>query len=44
MTRRPARRRESWLLGVARVVGAVLGWFAFTGLFTVVLMLLGVKR
>lgn len=44
MSRRPAKRRESWLLGVGRAIGAALGWFAFTGLFTVVLMLLGVKR
>jgi uncharacterized membrane-anchored protein YjiN (DUF445 family) len=32
------------LLGVARVVGALVGWFAFTGLFTVALMLLGIHR
>lgn len=44
MTRRPARRREPWLLGVARALAAVVGWFLFVGLFTVVLMLLGVKR
>ena len=44
MTRRPVRRREPWPLGVLRVLGALVGWFAFTGLFALVLMLAGVKR
>ena len=44
MTRRPVRRREPWLLGVLRVLGALAGWFLFTGLFTLVLMLAGVRR
>ena len=44
MTRRCARRREPWLLGVARALGALAGWFLFTGLFTLVLMLAGVRR
>ncbi len=44
MSRRCAPRREPWPLGVLRVVGAVVGWFAFTGLFTVVLMLAGIRR
>ena len=44
MTRRPVRRREPWLLGVLRVLGALAVWFLFTGLFTVVLMLAGVRR
>lgn len=43
MTRRKCRR-EPWLLGVLRALGALAGWFLFTGLFTVLLMLLGVKR
>lgn len=44
MTRRSAKRREPLLIGVLRVLGALVGWFLFTGLFTVLLMLLGVKR
>lgn len=44
MTRRPTKRREPWLLGVLRVLGAVAGCFLFTGLFTLVLMLAGVRR
>lgn len=44
MTRRPVKRREPWLLGVLRALGALLGWFAFTGLFAIVLMLAGVRR
>lgn len=44
MTRRPPRRREPWLLGVARALLAAAAWFVFTGLFTVGLMLLGVRR
>lgn len=43
MTRRKCRR-EPWLLGVLRVLGALVGWFAFVGLFAVVLMLAGVRR
>ena len=43
MTRRKCRR-EPWLLGVLRVLGALAGWFLFTGLFTLALMLAGVKR
>jgi hypothetical protein len=44
VTRRLVKRREPWLLGVLRVLGAAVAWFLFTGLFTVVLMALGVKR
>ena len=44
MSRRTSRRREPWLLGVLRVLGALVGWFAFTGLFAIVLMLAGVRR
>lgn len=44
MTRRPVRRREPWLLGVLRVLAALAGWFLFTGLFTLALMLAGVRR
>lgn len=44
MTRRPVRRREPWLFGVLRVLAAVVGWFAFVGLFAIVLMLAGVRR
>lgn len=32
------------LLGVLRVLGALVGWFLFTGLFTAALMLAGVRR
>lgn len=47
MSRRRAPQRLTWrgaLLGVLRVIGATLGWFLFTGLFTVALMLAGVRR
>lgn len=44
MTRRPVKRREPWLLGVLRVLGALAVWFLFTGLFTLALMLAGVRR
>lgn len=44
MSRRPVKRREPWLLGVLRVLGALVGWFLFTGLFTLALMLAGVRR
>ncbi len=44
MTRRPVKRREPWLLGLLRVILAAVGWFAFVGLFTVALMLAGVRR
>lgn len=44
MTRRAVRRREPWLLGVLRVLGAVIGSFLLTGLFTLALMLAGVRR
>lgn len=38
------RRREPWTLGLLRVVGAFVGWFAFVGLFVGALMLAGVRR
>lgn len=44
MTRRPVKRREPWLFGVLRVLGALVGWFAFTGLFAIALILAGVRR